>query len=214
LPKAEALAKKLRRDLPHIREVKAIFADVEIALTQHREEFETADVIVCATGNWSANRAIADWRRASRSNQAVVYGWTEAHACAGHAVATVGPEDSFRRGFTATGVPLLAVTEWPEGSQLRQEPACGAVFQPYGPIELSYIAALVAETALDAAEGELLSPTHRIWSAPERQLDRIGGRWTQEWLNLNRSFARGGRRLEIPWSHTEEVEANASETAE
>jgi hypothetical protein len=127
---------------------------------------------------------------------------------------TIGPESSFQRGFSATGEPYFRVTDWPGGSQLRQEPACGAVFQPYGPIELSHIASLVAEMALDAAVGALASPTQGIWAAPERQLIRNGGRWTPAWLKLNGGRGDGGCMIEIDWRHVENGEAITSEAAE
>jgi hypothetical protein len=54
-------------------------------------------------------------------------------------------------GFEGTGLPDFRVTDWPAGTPTRQEPACGAVFQPYGPVELGYVNSLVSELALDSS---------------------------------------------------------------
>lgn len=52
-----------------------------------------------------------------------------------------------------TGTPDFRVVDWPDGlGQNREEPACGAHFQPYGPVELSFENAMVSDMALDSAD--------------------------------------------------------------
>ncbi len=112
----------------------------------------SCDLIVSAMGDWTAEGGLNAWHLAERRRMRIVYGWTEAHACAGHAVA-IGPEGGcFACGFGNDGRPLLRVTDWPR-SALQAEPACGAVYQPFGPVELTHIEGLIAEVALDCLLG-------------------------------------------------------------
>jgi hypothetical protein len=129
----------------------------------------------------------------------IVYGWTEPHACAGHAVAIAGGGGCLQCGLTDTGQPLLRLTQWPDGSVLRQEPACGAVYQPYGPVELAHVVALVAELALDSLLGAVTTSVHRIWAGRRRLLEMAGGTWTAAWIEIARDRLDGGFVHERPW---------------
>ena len=93
-------------------------------------------------GNWPAEALLDEWHTLHDRKFPIVYGWTEAHAAAGHAV-TIAPRGSrLRDGLDATGLPWLFATQWSEET-LKQEPACGATFEPYGPVELGFITSLV-----------------------------------------------------------------------
>lgn len=71
---------------------------LEEVLLENAAAFEPADVIVSTTGNWASIAALCDWGR-SASSKPVVVGWTEPHACAGHAVAIVGDDACIHCGF-------------------------------------------------------------------------------------------------------------------
>jgi hypothetical protein len=45
---------------------------------------------------------------------------------------------------SAFGDPKWTVTRWPESTGERQEPGCGAVYQPYGPVEIAWTTCLVS----------------------------------------------------------------------
>ena len=57
------------------------------------------------------------------------------------------------QGWAVGGLtPDLTVVEWPDGGDANhEEPACGAHYQPYGPVELAYVTAMIAEVAAPAA---------------------------------------------------------------
>jgi hypothetical protein len=82
------------------------------------------------------------------------------------------------------------------GSQ-QQEPACGAIYQPYGPIELASINAMIAELALDALLDVRSLSTHRIWATAAERLHRRGGNWSPEWARI--AGGEGARIMERPW---------------
>lgn len=196
--KATAMADLVRRDFPHIEAAEPIALRVEELLLANDARLASADVIVSTTGNWSSNAALNDWAAHTDMGKRLVIGWLEAHACAGQAVVLLPPDGCVHCGFDGTGVPKFRVTEWSEET-LLQEPACGASFQPYGPIDASHVSTLVAETALDVLLGEISSPTHRMWGARKSFLTRSGGRWTAEWLALAPHAAQGGTVLQRPW---------------
>jgi molybdopterin/thiamine biosynthesis adenylyltransferase len=186
--KAKALAEKLRVEFPHMT-IESFEIDVDTMVRRHAQVLASGNLIVSATGNWSGERRLETWREESPS-ASVLYAWTEAHACAGHSVLLTGSAGCLRCGFGKTGVPNFEITEWPKGS-LKTEPACGAVFQPYGSIELAFINATAAQLALDALLGEIHRSTHEIWVGDEMRLKELGGAWSKTWLQDSQFRAEG-----------------------
>ncbi len=180
--KAVALAEKLRMDFPHI-DVIGHTLDADSLLREHSELVAQADLIVSATGSWNADTRIDAWQRTAQRSAPVLYGWLEAHASAAHSVLIGGPPESIRSGFYGTELPKFSVATWPQESTRRQEPGCGAVFQPYGPVELSIANSVIADLALDALLRPLNRAVHRVWVASQKRLDESNGRWSDIWRN-------------------------------
>jgi hypothetical protein len=91
------------------------------------------------------------------------------------------------------------VTDWPKSEPMR-EPACGAVYQAYGPVELSCTTALASALALDCLLGGVTLSTHRIWAGPQRLLIAAGGAWNRDWIGGKLEREAGGFQEERPWS--------------
>ena len=178
--KSRALAEKLRSEFPHMT-VDYQVADIETVLRKNPGALDAGDLIISATGSWAADTRLDSWHIEAGRRTPILYGWMEAHACAGHAV-LVGPfEGCLRCGFDNTGLPDFQVTAWPNGTPERQEPACGAVYQPYGPVELGFVNSLIGELALDALLGEERAGAHRVWVGPARRLRHLDGAWNAGW---------------------------------
>lgn len=195
--KAEALAAKLKQDLPHLRIQTVVKRMEEVLMTAGN--LSDVDLIVSAVGDWGAEAMLDAWSESCGRPVPIVFGWTEAHACAGHAVAVMKAGAAFRDGFDPTGLPQLRVTEF-ASTTVRQEPACGAVFQPYGPIELQGSIGIIAELALDALLQPPATSTHRIWVGRERHLIQVGGNWSSAWTRLAGDRPEGGFQFERPWA--------------
>lgn len=193
--KALSLAEELRENYPHIT-AEAKFDGWENVVRAEPDLLGTFDLIVSATGDWGAESALNEWQTVSGRSRPIIYGWTEAHACAGHALLISAGGGCLECGFDSTGLPKLRVTEWPGGVQ-KQEPACGAVYQPYGPVELTHTINLIVELALDVLLGAARETIHRVWACRREFLETSGGRWTKEWLAKAR--AEGFCRVELPW---------------
>jgi hypothetical protein len=197
--KALALAAHLQREFPHLS-ITGHATDVQALISGDPGLLQRSDLILSATGSWAAESALNRWHLTQGRTMPIVYGWTEAHACAGHAVAIVAAGGCLQCGIEKTGVPLLQVTSWRDGAgAVMEEPACGAHYQPYGPIELGHINNLIAELALDCLLGTVQTALHRIWAARKRLLDEAGGSWTADWQRLAGGRPEGGFILERLW---------------
>jgi sulfur-carrier protein adenylyltransferase/sulfurtransferase len=197
LRKASALASKLKQDFPHL--ATEVHTDlIESVLLDKPEVFDGCDLAVLATGQWSAEAMFDETRLKLGWTFPAVFGWTEAHACAGHAVAVVRGGNSFAFGFDATGLPLLRVAEWP-GNTTLMEPACGGVYQPYGPIELGFVVNMIGELSIDCLLGNVVRSGHRVWAGRRSLLTQTGGRWTSAWTRIAGGRSEGGFMIERPW---------------
>jgi sulfur-carrier protein adenylyltransferase/sulfurtransferase len=196
--KAQALAEELRRRFPHHR------FDFHNATWQTVEGtlpgvLHSASVVVIATGDWNSESELNSWHLDQGRQIPIVYGWTEPHACAGHAVAIIpGGGNCLACGFTASGLPRFTVTHW-QSSTVEQEPGCGAIYQPYGPAELAHTTTLVTELTLDVCFDAGVSFPHRVWACRERFLQTSGGMWTDGWMQLTNGRSDGGFMVERSW---------------
>ena len=197
--KATALSTKLRADFPHLKDVIVRKVRVERLLLNEPSIFAGADLVVAVTSDYGADAAISDWQSYSSDAPPVLYGWTEEHACAGHALLIRAGQGCFKCGFDGRQNPIFRVTRWPTGDQRHQEPGCGAVFQPYGATEMSNTISLVAGAALDALLDVEVAQNHKIWAAPRSFLERAGGTWSDAWLREFPSAAKGGSIQSRDW---------------
>jgi hypothetical protein len=197
--KAEALAAKLRSDYPHSR-FEAFPVMAQAMLAHHSSALDESHLLVSAMGDWRGESRLNDWHCARGRSMPVVYGWTEAHAAAGHAVAIVGDGGCLRCGLGRTGVPDFEVSTWPTavGTTL-EEPACGAHYQPYGPVELGFITSLVSQVALDGLLGKLTRSSHRIYAARRPFVVELGGRWSDDWVREYPTQFEGGVVVDRLW---------------
>jgi len=198
--KAEGLSQRLQADYPHLV-VESRACSLHHLISHDADLLAEADLIVAATGNWVAESALNRWHLHQERARPILYGWTEAHACAGHAVVVGNRDGCFQCHIGRTGAPHLKVVEWPDGGDANhEEPACGAHYQPYGPVELAYVTAMIAEVALDS----ILSPPDqsfsRVFVASERRIAGLGGRLTTAWQTAFGEARDGVRTLDRPWS--------------
>ena len=197
--KAEALAERLQADYPHLHIESRSYGLHEL-LVADSDLLEGAELIISATGSWAAENALNRWHIEQGRGHPILYAWTEAHACAGHGVAIAGEGGCLQCHIGRTGTPDFKVVEWPDGGDAaHEEPACGAHYQPYGPVELNYVTAMIGELALDC----LLDPPSESFSrvlvtSPDR-LARLGGRLSEAWIYAHGAGDAGLRTVDRPW---------------
>src|ERR1700693_646772 len=195
--KAEQLAKKLRTCFPHEKFDSRSEGFGEVVAKEPLLLLNW-DLIVCATGIWTVEGTVNAWHRSGMGPSQVIYVWTEPHACAGHAVAVERSSACLQCQFTRLGDAKTNITDW-EKSETKHEPACGAVYQPYGPIELSWTTALASALALDCLLGKISTSTHRMWAGPQSLLVAAGGVWNADWIGGRKERAAGGFLEERVW---------------
>jgi molybdopterin/thiamine biosynthesis adenylyltransferase len=198
--KARELSERLRQDYPHLQSVTVRASTWQEVAEAEAELLTNSDLLISTIGSWGSEGALNEWHRARGGTPPVIYGWTEAHACAGQAVAVLPEGGCLSCGMSNVGVPDLRITEWPSGASQHQEPACGAVFQPYGPAELAHIVAMIADFGLDVLLGRVLTSTHRIWCGKASLLEAAGGAWTAQWRATPSFREHGGFLEERAWS--------------
>lgn len=177
--KAAALAHRIQRDFPHARTSGHPFSWQKVA-SEQPNIFQQADLVISTIGSWS-HEAELNARQIETGHPATtLYTWAEPHAAAGHAVLIGNVGGCFACGLSPTGTSLFQVANFP-GPTLQREAACGNHFQPYGASEISAIASMAAELALDHLLSRAASATYRIISGREAAVARIGGVWTEGW---------------------------------
>lgn len=197
--KALALSHRIGSGYPHIQHVEGHVRRWEELAESGQELFDDADVIISTVGSWSSEAALNAWRHDRHNNSSMLFGWTEPHAVAGHAVGLVGVRGCLACGLSSVGEPHLRVSDWPIGTGLRNEPACGVTFQPYGPVAAAHIIAMITEAAVDIVLRRELSSFHRIWVARAAVLERAGGAWSENWLAAGGGGEVGGRIVDRIW---------------
>lgn len=187
--KSQNTAQEIKENYPHlVVEFKA--ENWETVARKEPELFTSADLIVSAIGDWASEAALNEWQQTA-DLPPVVYGWMEPFAAAGHAMAIFKNGACLQCQINEVGEPTFRVTRW-EQKTIKQEPACGVMYQPYGPIEANNSINLMAETIVDVLTNKISVSTERIWACRKLLLEASGGEWTEDWLALNRNNSEGG----------------------
>jgi molybdopterin/thiamine biosynthesis adenylyltransferase len=196
--KATSLQEELQKGFPHSK-FSARTDRLEQLLEVSPELFRDRNLILCATGNWSVEGLLNTWHFRESEIAHIVYAWTEPNACAGQAVAIMRGSSCFQCGMSPRGDAKLTVTSWPESRKVLHEPACGAVYQPYGPVELTWTTALSSSLVLDCLLGKISESTHRVWAGPKALLHAAGGEWSPDWIGGKAERECGGFQEERAW---------------
>lgn len=197
--KSIELAREISASYPHLGDVsgKQIrFGPEEDTII---EQMASCDLIVSTTGDWAADSFLNDLQRKRPEYPSVIYGWVEANAAAAHAVHIPQGDACLRCGVNDKGRPKLNVIDWPDGRETQQEPACGATFTPYGPVELTWAHALIAETVIDTLTNDRLAAVHRTWIGSRSRVTLAGGVWSKTWIGENGNPGSGEVKVERPW---------------
>lgn len=196
--KAEGLGSRLSADFPHLdiggEEIGAL------SLTKsYPDRLRASDLVISATGSWQAEGELNRWHVAEGKPVPFLYGWTESHASAGHAVIITGPDGCLRCGIGPTGVAAFQATSWGEGGATLEEPACGNHFQPYGAVELGFIIDLIADSALDTLLHRPEANRHALWLTKTERLQTNGGTWSEEIRAIHGDGFEGGLWTTRDW---------------
>ena len=196
--KAAALAKRLQRDFPHSRATGHPSGWQKLA-ADRPDIFAQADLVVSTVGSWSHEAELNVRQLETEHPATILYAWVEPHAAAGHAVLIGKSGGCLACGLSPTGQAQFRAAEFPAPT-LQREAACGNYFQPYGAPEITAIASMAADLALDRLLGRADDGAYRIASGREPVIARAGGTWTEDWraATQNRPSATLVERV---WRH-------------
>ncbi len=200
--KALELAAKFQQAFPHLA-IEGHEVSAQSLIDGYRDLLESSDLVISATGSWSADGALNRWHLVNGRKKPFLYGWTESYGAAGHAVLIGADGGCLRCGIGGTGVPHFQGCHWPEGSATIEEPACGNHFTPYGAVELGFVNDLISETALRALLEEITLSHHRIWLAPIQRIKDSGGAITEAMTQLAERENPGGQIWERDWCQSD-----------
>lgn len=193
--KAAQLAASLRQRFPHLT-IKAEGKSWQEFARIEQGQLTSADLVISTMGTWSHESALNAAVLQLPSFKPILYGWTELHATAGHAVVFKDRTACLRCLTDDLGELRTPVTSW-DGDTMKQIPACGGSFQPYGAVEIEHTIALIAELALDVLAGGVHASTHRVWVGRHQVLERAGGHWNPRWIEANLDPGDGSRIVEL-----------------
>lgn len=175
--KVEGLAKEIKVRFPHIQ-VLTYPCGWHCILENEPNVFEGVSLIVSAMAEWGEEGRLNSWHVDRGRQIPIVYGWMEPHAIAAHAFLVSGPDSCLGCVLDDMGRMRESETTWDSASHLASEPACGAIYQPYGPTELAFAEAIVADLAISALLGGVSGNIHRVHCASEERIESFGGSWT------------------------------------
>lgn len=163
--KSANLAEDLLEQLPHldITPHAKSWADVWQGTP---DVFLKADLVVSTIGHWNEEHDLNVLARRVTGFPAVLFGWIEPHALAGHGL-LVHPQlgGCLCCGSSATGDFVQAVCA-PETDTMQQGAGCGDFYQPYGVTEMLPSAALIAQLGMDYLRGKVSESELRTWTGP------------------------------------------------
>lgn len=173
--KATAVAERLQRDFPDLNTVVAFPARFQHLSETALGQLARCDLVVSAGINWPGDIALDTWRRALATPPVHLCTWAEEFALAGHSLALFG-QDSIVPGFSADGVPITRLTDWPPTVQTQIiEAGCGNLFQPHGVVDLTDCATLAARLAIDLLTSVTTASCRRVWLGNRSEVERLGG---------------------------------------
>lgn len=155
--KAEALAARLRQDIPglQITGYQARVAEWLARVENHKEY----DLVVECTGESSVRTVLSQWRPLAFGNTPVLHAWLEPYCSAAHVVLTLA-DDPWPASDPADDKVNAAEFS---GFDIRVDlPACGAGFHPYGAADAWQGAAFATERVLAVLDGQCTEAT--VWS--------------------------------------------------
>lgn len=177
--KTSALSKELRERFPHLKILELPF-NWEIVFKNKPELFADTSLLISTMGEWRSEGPLNEWS-ITKKKFPILYGWMEPRAAVAHALLIKKEGGGCLRCIVNENGEMYEPDSagWPLEHGLESEPACGSIFQPYGPVDLAFAEALVTELALATLLGKETKNTHAIHATSNEHLKALNGEWTK-----------------------------------
>lgn len=190
--KAKSLERLFRRNYPHIKSIEAIPKTWQKFYEEKPAAFHEVDLIISTVGSWAIETRLNTKALLDPEMAPLLFGWAEPFSVAGHSVFLGSDNRCLACGLNEIGQPDLHVCAWGQQTT-RQEPQCGANFQPYGPLALAGVASEIAKTSIKALLDNVPAGTHTIYLAPEQEVLETGGYHSEVFkLEFGENLKQGG----------------------
>lgn len=195
--KSDSLSNLIRQRFPHMRVVEAYPYGWQNLPQEAIEKVWSVDLIVSAIGDWADEGSLNELHH-QQGKPPIIYGWMEEQAAAAHAVGILSSNSCLQCLLDTTGKVLLPETVWENSPEEIAEPACGTIFQPYGPLDLSYAETLVAELCIDVLAGKVTENCHHVHATSTERLNELKGSWSESHLLIRPKDFSGSFQFERP----------------
>jgi len=199
--KVKGLMDELGERFPHV-EVCAFLGDWQSFFKKSPDAFNDTNLIISALGDWGGEGLLNEWYFSRKINPPIIYGWLEERASVAHAVLIKESGSCFGCLISDQGeMKNPDSCGWEDTSGSLSEPACGSVFQPYGPVDLAFAEALVSELSVSVLIGGQIKNVHRVHTTSEDRMRQLGGKWTANHLKWRPKGFTGSFQYECPLIH-------------
>lgn len=167
--KTDALKERIQKDIPFVN-IKSIPRVIQYELIDKIQLLDDMDAVVITSADWLSEELIWFLRNLQKPKWAFIQGWTEPHAIVGHVlVAPSNSSDDGRYMFDHNGNFKHKFTDWPDNGVIAL-PGCGHGFIPGGPIGVSSVANLIAQTTIDVLSGDV---KEKVWISSIGDVQKI-----------------------------------------
>ncbi len=193
--KALAVAAAIKRRFPDI-DVTGVAESWEAYQRREGGPLTKADLIVSSTGEAASNLHLDELVQSGDVPPAV-FCFLEAFGVAAHAVFCLPASGRLRDICTPDGRLQEPVADLVHMPLAPQEPACGAIYQPFSSLAALSGIALAGELVIDALLGRVAVSQHRVWVGAAAGFATNGLSLTAVWqARLNATAF--SRRFDIP----------------
>jgi molybdopterin/thiamine biosynthesis adenylyltransferase len=154
----------------------------EQAWKESPDLFREHDMIIALSADWSTDSMLNTMCKQCLTMPAVLFGWVEAHALAGHAVMVLPDGGCLHCLTDKYGEFQHSVSKVPLEHGIQREASCGSIYQPFAAAAAAPTAAMIVKTALDALTGRLEHSEHRTWVGAKDQFDAVDASVTPGWF--------------------------------
>lgn len=167
--KADALRTKLLADYPHL-EVNAYLMTVQDADQALSQTLAAADLVISTCADPACERHLM--RQIGDGIRALLIGWAEPHALAGHSVYLQQPNVPFESLFDGPRYRFPAI-RW-SSEQAEALPGCGTSHLPGAGNRIRWIATQVVEHSIDGLTKRDESSQQRCYVESSDLIDQVG----------------------------------------
>ena len=196
LPKAGALAEKLKQELPHLT-IEGVIEDWRNVFDSEPGLFLKNDLIISTTADWRCEKSL-NFLAKKTQMPPILLGWLEPYAVAGHCLLISRNGGCFECGANEFGQFQDNVANF-RTKTISKEPGGCAYYQHYGPTSLMPVASMISSVAIESLINTPSDSFLHTWISNEKHFRLVEAEIADGWKQL---IGNGGysRIFEKVWA--------------